>query len=72
MIEELINECKNRNLHVSVTYQRITDISIEIYKGYKSNYQCLFYIDGKPNLESAIIEATEWLNTINNSTSNPY
>lgn len=57
----LFAECQNRNLHASITYQRINDFSIEIYTGYVSNYVKLFYTDGHTDLNAAIKAALGFL-----------
>lgn len=44
--EKVFEICQNNNLNVSLTWQRINDYSIEIYKGYKSSYELIFYTDG--------------------------
>jgi hypothetical protein len=63
-LKQLIGECKSRNLHCSVTYQKINDISIEIYKGYKSTYVKLFYTDGHIKLKKAIKLALKFIVSI--------
>jgi len=60
---ELINECISRNLHCSITYQRINDFSIEIYRGYKTSYEKVFYTDGHIKPNKAIKEALNFLYT---------
>jgi hypothetical protein len=40
---QLFDECKSRDFNCSLTYQRINDFSVEIYKGYKDAYQQVFY-----------------------------
>ena len=52
-----MSECKDRNLNISITYQKINDISIEIYTGYQSSYQMVYYADGFIKLKKAIKEA---------------
>jgi len=58
---QLFEECRNRNYNCSITYQRITSYSIEIYSGYQNNYEQHFYIDGYAELKSAIIKALKFL-----------
>lgn len=45
-MKKLFEMCQNNNVNVSFTWQRINDYSIEIYKGYKSSYELIFYTDG--------------------------
>lgn len=60
----LMDECKSRALHCSITYQSITDYSIEIYRGYKTNYEKLFYTDGHIKPKKAIKEALKFLSNV--------
>lgn len=60
--KELLNICEGRNLHCSITWQRITDYSIEIYTGYKKTYSCFHYSDGHIKVEEAIESGINWLN----------
>lgn len=60
-IKELIEDCNMINLNVSISYQRMTGISIEIYTGYKSSYKEFYYQDGYISLDKAIKEAFEFL-----------
>lgn len=60
---QLFEECKNRNYNCSITYQNINSYSIEIYRGYQSNYVQHFYIDGCIELKPAIIKALKFLKT---------
>ena len=62
--ETLINLCKSRNLHCSITYQKINDISIEIYSGYISNYEKIYYTDGHINIDDALIVAITFLKKV--------
>ena len=59
---KLFNECKARNYNCSLTYQRINDFSVEIYKGYKDTYQKVFYTDGHLEKSIAIKKALKFLN----------
>jgi effector-binding domain-containing protein len=60
-LKRLITECKNRNFHISISYQRINDISIEIYTGNRKNYVCRFYTDGHISLKKALKKALKWI-----------
>lgn len=53
-IKQLFDECNTRNLHCSITNQRITDYSIEIYKGYESSYEKVFYSGGHLKIKHAV------------------
>jgi len=64
-VEELMHECISRNMNCSVTYQRINDFSVEIYKGYGTGYKCLFYTDGHIKLKKAIRAALNFLESNN-------
>lgn len=63
-LQELIDECKSRELHLSFTYQKATDYSVEIYKGYRKNYQNLFYTDGHIKKKKAINKALKWIRSL--------
>jgi len=58
---QLTDECISRSLNCSITYQRINDFSVEIYKGYGSNYGIVFYTDGHINPKKAIKKALQFL-----------
>jgi hypothetical protein len=58
---QLFAECKSRALNCSLTYQSINDYSIEIYRGYKSNYQKVFFTDGHIDKSKAIRKALKYL-----------
>lgn len=64
LLDKLIAECKNRNLNVSFSNQRMNDFSVEIYKGYKEEYECVYYTDGHLYYEVAIQNALIFLNTL--------
>ena len=61
-MKKIFEICQNNNLNVSVTWQRINDYSIEIYKGYKSSYEVIFYTDGHTDKKQAIKKALRFLN----------
>lgn len=61
-INALMLECQNRNFHCSISWQRITDFSIEIYTGYESKYRKIFYTDGHIKLKHAVKEANKFMN----------
>ena len=61
-MKKVFEICQNNNLNVSVTWQRINDYSIEIYKGYKSSYEVIFYTDGHTDKKQAIKTALRFLN----------
>lgn len=49
-----MEECKARNLNCSITYQRMTDYSVEVYTGYGKSYKKVFYTDGHIKPKKAI------------------
>ena len=49
-LEDIFAACKEYNIHCSISYQRINDYSVELYKGYKSDYKKLFYSDGHSSI----------------------
>ncbi len=51
--------CISRDYNISVTWQRMTDWSIEIYTGYKTKYSKLFYTDGHIDKSEALNKAFE-------------
>jgi len=56
-----MDECISRNLHCSITYQKINDYSVEIYRGYKTRYEKVFYTDGHIKPKKAIKKALKFL-----------
>lgn len=60
-VTKLFAECKNKNLHCSITHQRNNDISVEIYTGYVDTYKQLYYTDGHIKIKKAVNEALEFL-----------
>ena len=61
-MKKIFEICQNNNLNVSVNWQRINDYSIEIYKGYKSSYEVIFYTEGHTYKKQAIKKALSFLN----------
>lgn len=61
---QLFEECKNRAMNCSITYQRINDYSVEIYKGYETSYQKIFYTDGHLEPKTAIRKALKFLRAL--------
>ena len=59
--KKLIEECKSRSLNCSITYQHINDYSVEIYRGYESSYQKVFYTDGHLKSKKAIKSGLKYL-----------
>ena len=57
----LMREFENRNLNCSISYQRVNDLSLEIYTGYKSNYQSYFYTDGHVEFGTLIRAGVDFL-----------
>lgn len=64
---QLFEECQSRSIHCGLSWQRITDYSVEIYTGYKKTYKNIFYTDGHTNKEEAIKKALKFLRTANNN-----
>lgn len=62
--EELISICKNNNFNITIGYQKINDYSIEIYKGYVSNYEQIYYSDGDIDLDFTILKAINFVENI--------
>lgn len=63
---QLFDECKSRNWNCSLTYQRINDFSVEIYKNYKNNYELIFFTDGHLKKEKAIKTALKFIRNYHN------
>ena len=61
---QLFEECKNRTLNCSITYQRTNDYSVEIYKGYEKSYQKIFYTDGHIESKTAIHKALKFIRAL--------
>ena len=53
-MKKIFEICQDRNWNVSFTWQKINDYSIEIYKGYKTSYELIFYTDGHTDKKQAI------------------
>lgn len=51
---QLFQLCQSNNYNCSITYQKINDYSIEIYRGYGNNYHKIFYTDGHIDVNKAI------------------
>ncbi len=62
---QLIAECQARDWNISLTWQKINEWSIEIYTGYKSNYEEKYYTDGHMTKEVAIETALEFFEEFN-------
>lgn len=60
-IELLIDECRQRNWHVSIAYQNATSHSVEIYTGYQSNYEQILLTDGHVTLKKAVKIALKFI-----------
>ncbi len=60
-VEDLYDECRNCNYHVSLTWQRITNYSVEIYKGYQRDYVKIYYSDGHVTLKEAIKKGLKFM-----------
>ncbi len=58
----LMDECISRNFNCSITYQRSTDYSVEIYTGYEKSYHKIYYTDGHANPKKAIKNALKFIN----------
>lgn len=58
---KLMNKCISLNLHCAITYQKMNDFSVEIYTGYRSTYEKLFYTDGHIKSKKAIKKALKYL-----------
>ena len=64
-MKKVFEICQNNNLNVSFTWQTINDYSIEIYKGYKSSYELIFYTDGHTDKNEAIKKTKLFLTNSN-------
>lgn len=58
--EKLFEQCLCRDWNVSITWQKVTDWSIEIYTGYKTRYKKIFYTDGHTSKAEAIAKALKF------------
>lgn len=67
-INHLFDECKNNDLHCSITHQRNNDFSIEIYTGYVDSYKSVYYTDGHIKLKKAVNEAIKFILTYDSRT----
>lgn len=62
---QLIANCQNRDWNISLTWQKMTEWSVEIYTGYKSRYEKKYYTDGHITKEVAIETALEFFEEFN-------
>lgn len=54
--------CQSRCFNLSLTWQKMTDWSVEIYVGYSSgSYEKKFYTDGHTKKKEAIKEAIKYM-----------
>ena len=60
-LDKLLEQCESMNLNCSFTYQRSNDYSVEIYTGYISNYNQLFFTDGHINPKHAAKKGLKFL-----------
>ena len=60
-MKKIFEICQDRNLNVSFTWQRINNYSIEIYKGFKSSYEVIFYTDGHSDKKQEIKKVKSFL-----------
>ena len=60
-ITQIIDECRNRNWHISISYQNATSHSVEIYTGYVKDYKQIFLTDGHVTVKKAIKKALEFI-----------
>jgi hypothetical protein len=63
-LNELLAECRGRAFNVSFSYQGVTDYSVEIYTGYKNNYEEIFYTDGHIKPKKAINKALKFIKNL--------
>jgi len=55
--KEVFEYALSRDLNISITWQKITNWSIEIYRGYESKYEKIYYTDGHIDRETACLVA---------------
>ncbi len=60
-VKDLYIQCQSFNYHVCLSWQSITEHSIEIYKGYKENYVQIYYSDGYLTLEEAVKKGLKFM-----------
>lgn len=61
---QLFEECKSKGLNCSLTHQSITDYSVEVYKGFNTTYQKIFYTDGHISRSVAIRKALKFIRAL--------
>ena len=52
--KELFDICLSHGLNISLTWQKMTNFSIEIYRGYDKSYSAVFYSEGHIKSKNAI------------------
>lgn len=60
-------ECEARNFNCGITYQSMTNFSVEVYQGYKKNLKILFYSDGLLTRREAIEKGLNYLKCENDT-----
>ena len=60
-INLLYHRCRQCGYNCSITFQRINEFSVEIYKGYKVNYEKIYYSDGHITAHGAAKKALKFL-----------
>ena len=58
---ELTEQCQSRCFNLSLTWQKMTNWSIEIYTGYKTSYKVEFFSDGHLNKKEAIKKGIKYM-----------
>jgi hypothetical protein len=59
--DELTGLCQNRCFNFSLTWQKMTEWSVEIYVGYTHSYKKKFYTDGHISKRKAIKKAVKYM-----------
>ena len=61
VVSKLMDLCESKSLHCSITYQKSNNYSVEIYTGYVSTYQKVYFSDGHINLKKAVKKAYKFI-----------
>lgn len=61
---KLTELCQSRCFNLSLTWQKMTGWSVEIYTGYMKSYEKKFYTDGHTNKKEAIKKAIKYMKSL--------
>ena len=60
-LDKLFGLCQQRDINISLTWQKMTGWSVEIYIGYTHSYKKLFYTDGHISKKKALKDGIKFM-----------